>query len=500
MQRLAQRQIALLPPSGQRGQIVRRGGHQRERRKVRRRAKVTVGFALEVQQLVRQHAGGGERRADRIRHGAEVFTDHQAAVAMAFDRHRGQKLVERVMHVSALCRLGSRRDQIEPHQSHHVVDAQRAGVPHVRAQHRDERFVRRGAQRFGLPWRQPPVLPFRIEVVRRGADAQPVRVQPLLRPAFGAARIDRHRQIGVQAHGHVRRAFRRGGELLVGEPLQTSVEVDAFGVGRGERRDRGRIRIAILRRPRGPAPARGIARVKMLLQCLEQRVPAQVFAAAALEFFERQRAFAAHLARQQLEDLELRRANAFVVDQFGGAQPREARLEAGRSHPRARRFGRRELRHGLHVEIKRVEEQPARRAVRAAVPRIVRKQRVQRIQPHDVGTVPRGEIDHVDQVREIADAPVALRAQRVKLDRRPPDAAAERERRRQIAALGRDPQRRMTGTPRVQHFEPVITDRRHAVDGHRARDMRFAVDRISLDQRPVGRRKRAFARRAVLEP
>jgi len=53
-----------------------------------------------------------------------------------------------------------------------VIDAQRAGVPHVLAQRVDERAVALRAQPVGTQRRQAPVLAVRVEFVGRGADAR----------------------------------------------------------------------------------------------------------------------------------------------------------------------------------------------------------------------------------------------------------------------------------------------------------------------------------------
>jgi hypothetical protein len=62
---------------------------------------------------------------------------------------------------------------------------------------------------------------------------------------------------------------------------------------------------------------------------------------------------------------------------------------------------------------------------------------MQRVQPDHVGALPGHAVDQRVQVREIADAPVARRAQRIQLHRRPPHAAAVAHRRRPVATPGR---------------------------------------------------------------
>ena len=88
---------------------------------------------------------------------------------------------------------------------------------------------------------------------------------------------------------------------------------------------------------------------------------------------------------EQLQHFELERGDAGVVDERRSAQGGEPRLERGRRTMRARfgAFG--EIGHRLDVEVQHVEEQPARRAVGARVRRVVRKERVQRIDADDAG-------------------------------------------------------------------------------------------------------------------
>jgi hypothetical protein len=77
----------------------------------------------------------------------------------------------------------------------------------------------------------------------------------------------------------------------------------------------------------------------------------------------------------------------------------------------------------LDVQIKNIDEQPARRAVGARVRRVVREKCVQRIDAHDIGALCRPLPDQRREIGEVADAPVTLGAHAIELRGGPPDAA-----------------------------------------------------------------------------
>jgi hypothetical protein len=77
-------------------------------------------------------------------------------------------------------------------------------------------------------------------------------------------------------------------------------------------------------------------------------------------------------------------------------------------------------RHLLDIDVKRVQEQPAIRRIRATVGRPVVKQRVQRIEPDTVGAQLGRHVDQASKVAKIADAPVASRPDPIKLDGKQP--------------------------------------------------------------------------------
>ncbi len=90
-----------------------------------------------------------------------------------------------------------------------------------------------------------------------------------------------------------------------------------------------------------------------------------------------------------------------------------------------------------HVDIEDVEQQTARGRIRTGVFGIVGKHRVQRIEANDIGPAIGGQFDQMSKVTEITDAPVATRAQQIKLRRNTPQPPSLGDRRRQPAAAGR---------------------------------------------------------------
>ena len=211
---------------------------------------------FEVQQAVRQHAEAAQRLAHCIGHGAQVFADHQAAVALAFQRHDGEHLIDRVVHVGAALRGAAGRDPEQAHEPHHVVDADRAGAAHAGAQHLDEGLVAGFAQPVGAQRRQAPVLPVGVELVGRRADAGAEREAILMAPGIRAGAVGRHRQILVEPDRHAQRAalLRHGVELTRALPLQVLEKADAVGVLPGELGHRLACGIAVRGGPDRPAP------------------------------------------------------------------------------------------------------------------------------------------------------------------------------------------------------------------------------------------------------
>jgi len=81
-----------------------------------------------------------------------------------------------------------------------------------------------------------------------------------------------------------------------------------------------------------------------------------------------------------------------------------------------------EFREGGNVDIQDVEKRPMRGAVGTDMRRIVGKQRMQGVEADEVAAGGGHLIHQRQQIAKVAAAPVALRAQAVKLQAQPPDA------------------------------------------------------------------------------
>ena len=104
-----------------------------------------------------------------------------------------------------------------------------------------------------------------------------------------------------------------------------------------------------------------------------------------------------------------------IGDTIAFAQPRGGR-------GRVRDEVCRKFRDGLDVDIERIEKQPAVRRIGAAIGRMIVEQHMQRIEPDTVGAQLLGEPDEARQIGEIADAPIAVRTDAVKLHGEQPAA------------------------------------------------------------------------------
>lgn len=242
----------------------------------------------------------------------------------------------------------------------------------------------------------------------------------------------------------------------------------------------GRICLPVGLGPGEPAPALRIGRGKVGLQRLEQGVLAQRFAlrrdkgqeglAACIGSAGRRKMPRAKVLEQQLQHFELGGGHAGMVDQRRGPQRREPALEPRRFDVPARGLAGREIVDRLDVDVQHVDPLPRRRAVGAGARRIGREQRVQRVQADQVGALPGHAVDERFEVAEIADAPVARRAQCIELQRRPPDAAAVLHGGWSVAAAGRSDEHRFAGKP--VDLQPVVAGRERLGQLQRATAMR----------------------------
>ena len=192
------------------------------------------------------------------------------AACPASARHRGPVVVA---DVRAAVGRPARGHAPQPHQPHHVVDPQPAAVPEPGGEQLVQRAVAGGGQPPRVPGRLRPVLPALVELVRRRAHGQAADQQVLVRPGVRPAGVGADREVaddpGVHARGQ-RRPL-RGGQLLIGEPLQPGVELGArAGVPRPRGADHGpgpasrASRARAARRARTRRPSRSSSRPSRL--------------------------------------------------------------------------------------------------------------------------------------------------------------------------------------------------------------------------------------------
>ncbi len=140
-------------------------------------------------------------------------------------------------------------------------------MPHRRLQRCEERrksvLLHRARRESG----QAPVLPSRIEQIRRRSDGQAQQDVALPAPGMAAVRIHADREVADQADPHTRlpgNPLGRG-DRTVGHPLQELVIQDLVRLRVGKERDGGPAGITQVKRPLAPVPLRHARR----LQCLE---------------------------------------------------------------------------------------------------------------------------------------------------------------------------------------------------------------------------------------
>src|SRR5688500_14276892 len=111
----------------------------------------------------------------------------------------------------------------------------------------------------------------------------------MLPPRFRAAGINAYREIEINPHPELKlqRPLPHRGELTVSVPLEIIVILHALDMVACERRNLGRAGIAILERPRAPAPRRPVARIERIRQRVEKRGAPERIAARVLESTER---------------------------------------------------------------------------------------------------------------------------------------------------------------------------------------------------------------------
>ena len=410
-ERAFQLEIAERAPARIAGEIVGIEGDERIGHVMVDIAERAIILAFEHHHLIRPDAPIRHLFAKALRHGAEVFADHHAAMRHAFLRGRSQQRLERHLHIGAFIGGKTVRHQIEPLQAQHMVEPDRAGVPHRRPQHRPERLKRLQLQTGGVEAGEAPILAGDVQLVGRRADREIPGNRDLLVPGIEAVGLhaDRDIEIKTDLHAEPGRALLAGLQLTVRHPLH---EFDEFDLGRIGARAQGRafglFGLPPLLRPFPPWL------VEFVPQRLEAGEPRQQRRALGAKLLEILPAARFRVGFEAIERCAQRppfqRGDGDIIDDIALPQPRDAVAAPGEGV--GLKFGKL-----FGVDIQRIEKQPAVRRIGAAIAGPVVEQRVQRIETDAIRPQLAGEFDQPFEVGEIPHPPVALRPDAVELDR-----------------------------------------------------------------------------------
>ena len=257
---------------------------------------------------------------------------------------------------------------------------------------------------------------------------------------------DRDIEIEPDAEAELLAKIAAGAQLPVGDPLDIFGEGDGIGLGAvAQHRALLVVRMRPDIRPFPPRPDIVVAQCLEAGKAIEQR---PLLGAKRLEVGHILRGIGAPGLKGLTQRCPFDGGDVVIVDTV-------ARLDVGKV---VRRGDPRQLR---HINIERVEEGAAVRRIGAAIAGPVVEQRMQRIEADPGRVETGGQPQHLLQVGEIADAPVALRRQAVKLDRQDPDAL-------EIPGIGgarRDDQRGVLAQMLcIGEFGPVDADRKRLAD------------------------------------
>ncbi|CZV94286.1 Uncharacterised protein [Enterobacter cloacae] len=232
---------------------------------------------FKIEHFIGVNAAVAKLTDDFYRHGTEIFADHHALMALAFQRQDRQQIVNRILNIRPVIGRLTVGDPPQAQHGHHVVDTQRAAVLHVGAQQVDKRLVGTRRHHVRIHRRQAPVLAERAQNIRwcayGGLQAVQLTVTPGFRPAFchanGQVAIQTDRHLIALAH------LPAVGKLAVRQPLQPQIEVHFIGVFFTERFDFRRVDGLIRLRPDRPAPAHFVLFHLIRMQRIERRLPVE---------------------------------------------------------------------------------------------------------------------------------------------------------------------------------------------------------------------------------
>ncbi len=384
--------------------------------------------AFEPQDGRAEHAPPGQLRTDHRLDRPQVLPDDGGARAVRLQGEDGEHRLGVVPHVRALRRRPALRHPPQPEQAHDVVDAQGARVPQHAAQQTAVRGVALGGQRVRPPGRQAPVLAARVEGVRRRAHGHAGREGVLLGPGVGPGGVDADGQVVHQpdAHPGLLGGALGGGELLVGEPREAAVEVDAVQQAAPHPCGPGRARVVQAGGPGAP-----VGPVQ-----LGQRAPGGVVLQARALLGEEVAVGGAppgaqrHLP-EQLQRFLLQLPHGVPVDQRALAQhrlaqrpgPYEQRVEPGSR----RAFEAAQLGDVLDAQVDGVGEAAGGGAVRRGVGGRSRYGGVQRVDLYEAAAErASGPGGQVGEVAQVPHAPGAAGEQGVQLHHEAVGAAGRR--------------------------------------------------------------------------
>ena len=418
-QRLAGVGVDPAPPADEGRQVVGGDGGERVARVGARRLEPAVALALEGEDAVAQHAGLHQRVGEALRRRAEILGDDEALVAVALQPQHREHRLEGHGDVGAGMRPLPQGDQEQPGELEGVVDADRAGMAHVRLNERAEGPEPVPLHLQRVEGGQAPVLALGRQQVRRGADRHPVGEALGMGPDLRSAPVGADREVAVEAEPHPRvlGRLRGSGELRVGEILDPREVAHLLGMVGGEGAHRFRAGAAEFLRP--IAEPLGAASLEVGGQGLEQRVRGEVLAALPAEAVERLvgagpgRGLGPERAQHRIEH----GGDPGMVDEGGLAQGRDGGRRLGEQpfRPRALEPGQVARR-----DEQGLEEQPRGRRIGRDLRPVRAEQGVDGAEPQE-GRAAQGRLaGGLARVGIGADADVAGGAQAVELRRQAP--------------------------------------------------------------------------------
>ena len=332
---------------------------------------------------------------------SEILTDHHRTCPLRLECQDAEQGVVVVADVGASRGTHAVGNPPQPEEPEDVVDAEATGVPQNCPQHVAIRLIAGCRESAGMPGRLIPTLPLLIEPVGRCSDGRAGGQHVTEHPGIGTVAIDADGEIGDDPDTHARRRSRmlRRRQLLVADPLQPHVEVDAVAVPTPQSLEVSRI--GCLVRPVG----------LVISEPFDEHTPrGETLQPLALSLSEPQKGVVATLAPRD------------VVDQFEHVEFRPVRLVALDSRrievvgeelflqsldPLALRLrqlvGLGDL---LDPDVERIDEPTRRRQVRRCLDGWAWCRGMHRVDLHEIGAVDTArDLADFGEVGKVADPP-----------------------------------------------------------------------------------------------